>query len=222
MKGGTVRTNARTHVETQHLGVQNITGGEENGGAENWDLKHPMEFVFLQTPPTAGRCLECLHGRTLLRRPHGKTHHIFFCPLVSHVSTECTFYQVKRGERSVRSEITSVSWADVSPQDDCRLDSTKLLFELQCFNEPNQYILQRDTWLVLLHSTSSFLRLFRPNKTTVTICIWYLHNTGHKVSSGSSSTGIVTSGWARAHGGERFKGLPRWRSNHSFTSPFFL
>lgn len=198
--------------------MQNIKGGEENGGAENWDLKHPIEFVFLQTPLTAQRCLECLHGRTLLRHPtRQNTPYIFLSTSIRCVSTECTFYQIKSREWSVRSETTSVSWADASPQDDCRADSTKLLFELQYFNEPHQYILQRDTRLVLLHSTSSFLRLFRPNKTTVTIYIWYLHNTGHKVSSGSSSTGIITSGWARAHGGERFKGLPRWSGNHSFT-----
>lgn len=60
MKGCTILANAHTHIESQSLGLQNIKGGEENGGAENCNLKHLMEFVFLHTSLTPGRCLERL------------------------------------------------------------------------------------------------------------------------------------------------------------------
>lgn len=49
--------NAHTCIKTR---VQNIKRGEETEGAENCNLQHPMEFVFLHTSLTPGRCLECI------------------------------------------------------------------------------------------------------------------------------------------------------------------
>lgn len=102
--------------------------------------------------------------------PHGKTSaYILLSTNTTRGSTEYQFYQVKRGERSVSPRNNPTDADDVSSQGDGGLDSTKLLFEQKHIHGPIQCILQRDTRLVLLHSTSYFLTFLRPNKTIIII-----------------------------------------------------